>query len=161
MISLETDIQKRMAKLKRAMGEASNGKQLKRQVSKRLRTVIQPLVQEQKLRVLRLPSKGGHSQGLRQAVARQTRAATKWSGKNVGVQVIQRARAMPRDFRFAGRALNRAEGWHPTTLGGEVVHQQARPVEWFDAPVSGARKRAQQEVRTALKETAAKIASGA
>lgn len=160
MIDLDSDIKEKMADLKRAMAEASTGKELKRQLSKRLRDIMNPIVQEQRMRVLRLPSKGpAHGQSMRQAIARQTKAATRWSGRNMGVSVIQRARSMPRGFDYAGRAFNRAEGWNPTTLGGETEHQQMRPAQWFDDVTKGERPNVAQKVHAALEETAAKIAS--
>lgn len=36
---------------------------------------------------------------------------------------------------MAGGALNRKEGWNPTSLGGISVHQQVTPTEWFDPAV--------------------------
>ncbi len=95
---------------------------------------------------------------MRQAIARQTRAATRWGGKTIGVSVIQRGRAMPRDFRFAGRAFNRKGGWNPTSLGGETVHQQVRPAQWFDSETAGVRREAAHKVHVALDKAADKIA---
>lgn len=161
MIEMETDLKEKMVKLKKAMAEAENGKVIKREIAKELRGLLNPLVARQRAAVLRLPSKGGHSQSMRQAIARQTKAATKWGGDNVGVQVIQRARSMPRGFQYAGRAFNRAEGWNPSTLGGETVHQQIRPAQWFDSETAGERSEVGQKVHHALDAAAAKMASAA
>jgi hypothetical protein len=160
MIDLDSDIKEKMAELKRAMADAADGKELKKQLAKRLRGLMNPLVEEQRAKVLRLPSKGkAHGQSMRQAIARQTKAATRWSGRNMGVQIIQRARSMPRNFDYAGRAFNREEGWHPTSLAGETHHQQVRPAQWFDSVTAGKRPAVAHEVHAALDETAAKIAS--
>lgn len=161
VIDLDSDIKEKMLAIKRAMAAGAGGKTLKRDLSKKLRGLMNPLVAEQRRRVLALPSKGGSRASLRQAVARQTRGATRWSGQNMGVSVIQRARAMPRGFNMAGRMLNREEGWNPTTLGGETRHQVARPSGWFDSPTHGKREEAARQVHAALEETAAKIASSA
>lgn len=157
MIELDSDIKEKMMKLKVAMGEASNGKILKRELSKRLRSLMNPILMEQRAKLLSLPSQGHAGPSMRQAIARQTKAATRWSGKNAGVQIIQRARAMPRNFNMAGRAFNRAEGWHPTSLGGEVLHQQVRPAKWFDAPTVGQRPHVGRQIHEALEDAAAKI----
>lgn len=159
MIDLDSDIKEKMAHLKKAMAEAADGKVLKKELAKELRGIMNPLVAEQRRKVLSLPSKGGHSQSMRQAVARQTKAATRWSGRNMGVQIIQRARSMPRNFNMAGRMFNRADGWNPTTLGGETVHQQMRPAGWFDDVTAGQRPEVGRKVHQALERTAAKIAS--
>lgn len=161
MIDLDSDIKEKMAHLKRAMAEGADGKVLKRELSKRLRGIMNPLVMEQRARVLRLPSKGHKGPSMRQAIARQTKAATRWSGKSMGVQVIQRARSMPRNFDYAGRAFNREQGWNPQTLGGETVHQEIRPAQWFDGPTTGKRPQVGREVHAALEQAAAKIASRA
>jgi hypothetical protein len=161
VVQLDSDIKERMAGLKRAMAEGAGGKTLKRELSKRLRDLMNPLVQQQKSRVLRLPSKGHQGPSMRQAIARQTKAATRGSGQNMGVQIIQRARAMPRGFDYAGRAFNRADGWNPTTLGGETVHQEIRPAGWFDDVTDGQRPKVGREVLAALDATAAKIAARA
>lgn len=161
MIELETDIKEKMWALKKAMAEASTGKAMKRELSKRLRGLVNPLVQEQRARVLRLPSKGGHTPSMRQAIARQTKAATRWSGENTGVSVIQRARAMPRGFNMAGRMFNREEGWNPQTLGGETLHQQMRPAQWFDGATTGKRAEIARQVHAAVSEAADKIAASA
>lgn len=159
MIELDSDISKKMVKLKRAMAEGAGGKTLKRELSKRLRGIMQPLANEQKLRVLRLPSKGHVGPSMRQAVARQTKAATRWSGRQAGIQIIQRARSMPRGFNMAGRMFNRADGWNPRSLGGEVLHQQVRPAGWFDEPVGRESPQVRQQIVAALDETADRLAS--
>lgn len=161
MIEIETDIKDKMQAIKRAMAEGATGKTMKRELAKRLRGIMNPLVQEQRSRVLRLPSKGGHSQSMRQAIARQTKAATRWSGENTGVSVIQRARSMPRQFNMAGRMFNREEGWHPKTLGGETLHQQIRPAQWFDGATTGKRPEIARQIHAAVSEAADKIAASA
>jgi len=161
MIDLDSDIKEKMAHLKRAMAEGANGKAMKRELSKRLRNLLNPLVMEQRRKVLALPSSGKSRVSMRQAIARQTRAATRWSGQNMGVSVIQRARGMPRGFNMAGRMFNRAEGWNPTTLGGETRHQQVRPAQWFDQPTHGKKAEAARQVHAALEATAVKIGQAA
>src|SRR4051812_26258771 len=116
MIGPKNDLAEVMRTMRRALKQAEDGKVLQRELAKRLRKFMQPLVAAQRTRVLRLPSKGHPGESMRQAVARQTRAATRWSGKNAGIQIIQRARSMPRDFNMAGRMFNRDGGWEPQNL---------------------------------------------
>lgn len=157
--SLDSDIKEKMALIKKAMAEGATGRTLKRELSKELRGLMNPLVAEQRRKVLSLPSKGGHTQSMRQAIARQTKAQTRWSGRNMGVNIVQRARSMPRGFNMAGRMFNRDEGWNPTTLGGETVHQQIRPSGWFDDVTAGQRPEVGRKVHAALEATADRIAS--
>jgi hypothetical protein len=134
-------------------------KHIKRDVSKRLRMIMTPMVEKRKAAVRSLPSKGHSGESMRQAIARQTRAATRWSGKSGGVSVIQRARGMPRDFQFAGRAFNREDGWNPQNLGGVTMHQEVRPAEWFDSQSdSGEARKARHQIIQALDETAGTLA---
>ena len=162
MIRLDaSDIQHVMRSINRSMNSAQGGKLIKRKVSAKLRKIAKPLVDEQKARVLSLPSKGHAGPSMRQAIARQTRAATRWSGKNAGISVVQRGRGMPRDFRLAGRVFNRAEGWNPTSLGGVQVHQQTTPSAWFDEPTKGLRPAMRHEVAAALEEAADTMARAA
>lgn len=155
----DSDLRRAMMHLGKAMRAEGVSKKIKRDTSKRLRMIMRPMVDKRKAAVLRLPS-GGHSgEQMRQAIAKQIRAATRWSGKSGGVSVIQRARGMPRNFDMAGRAFNRAEGWHPQNLGGETVHQQVTPVQWFDSENDAAERRViRQQIIRALDETAGSLA---
>src|SRR3954463_395961 len=157
--SLETDIRKKMQTLAGAFKEGKAPKTMKRELSKQLRGIAKPLETRMKERVLRLPSKGHPGPSMRQAIAQKTRAATRWSGDNIGVSVIQRSRGMPRNFRMAGRMFNREEGWNPTNLAGAVEHQEMRPTQWFDGETVGMRPQMQREVVQALDAAAVKIAS--
>jgi hypothetical protein len=154
----DSELKRAMNHMARVFGVAAGGKQLKRELSKQLRQLMNPLVQARRQSVLSLPSKGHSGPSMRQAIARQTRAATRWRGRNTGISIIQRARGMPRDFSMAGRAFNREEGWNPTALGGVQVHQQVTPAKWFDSMERGDRPRVRQAVIEALEDTAAKMA---
>ena len=61
------DIDQAMKSLKKAMAAGADGKIIKRELSKRLRAIMQPLANEQKARILRLPSKGHPGPSMRQA----------------------------------------------------------------------------------------------
>jgi hypothetical protein len=156
---LDSDIRKKMTMLASAFKQGTASKTMKRELSKRLRTVAKPLEMRMKARVLRLPSKGHPGPSMRQAIAQKTKAATRWSGDSMGVSVKQRGRGMPRNFAMAGRSFNREDGWNPTTLGGIQTHQEMRPAEWFDGETAGIRPEMQREVLRALDEAAATIAS--
>lgn len=160
VVLIENDLGTVMRTMGRAFKQAEDGKVLKRELSKRIRKLGAPLAAEQRARVRSLPSSRGGRPGLRQAVARQTRVATRWSGRNAGVSIIQRARSMPRGFNMAGRMLNRGE-WHPSAFGAAPVTQHVRPTGWFDQPVLEARPLIGRQVREAIEDTAAKIARSA
>jgi len=156
----DKDIRRAMHALSRELSSSKVGKQIKRETSKRLRSLMQPMVNKRKAAVLRLPSHGHVGTSMRQAIAKRVKATTRWSGESGGVSISQSARGMPRNFNMAGRMFNRAEGWNPKNLGGEVEHQQVRPVEWFDSQADhGDRERARHEIVEALEQTAGRLAS--
>lgn len=144
--------------INRTLKTTEEGKLVKRKASARLRKIVQPLVAAQRARVLALPSKGHPGQSMRQAIAKRTRAAVRWSGQDPGVSIVQRGSGMPRDFRLAGRVFNRQAGWNPQNLGGIKHHQQIRPANWFDSPTQGKRPEVQHELMLALEEVAATMA---
>jgi hypothetical protein len=159
VIELSVDQQRdAMKAVARAMAAESDGKALKRDLAKRLRSIMDPLKVQVTQRLMQIPTTGHEGESLRQAVKRQVRAATRFSGRNTGVSLTQRARSMPRSFQYAGRALNRPEGWQPISLGGATLHQEARPVEWFDEPTSRSAEKAKREVTEALADMARRIA---
>jgi hypothetical protein len=121
---------------------------------------MRPMVEKRKAAAFRIPSSGHPGPSMRQAIAKQIRAATRWSGEQGGVSIAQRGRGMPRKFNMAGRAFNRSEGWHPKNLGGVKVHQQVRPVEWFDRVQDATEtNHARQEIVQALEDVAGTLAS--
>lgn len=154
----DREIRQAMQALGRALNSNKSGKIIKRQLSKRLREIMQPMVARRRAAVLRLPSQGHDGPSMRQAIAKQIRGATRYSGNSTGLSIIQRARGMPRGFDQAGRAFNRAEGWTPRTLGGELVRQQIRPAAWFDREESHDEPTARREITAALEKAAGMLA---
>jgi hypothetical protein len=155
----DSDLRRAMTHLARAMRAEGVNRHIKRDVSKKLRTLMKPMVAKRQAAVLRLPSKGHSGEGMRSAVARKVVAATRWSGKSGGVSIIQRGRGMPRNFQMAGRAFNRAEGWNPKNLAGEEMHQEMVPIEWFDSQAdSGEARMVRHQVVQALDEVAGTLA---
>lgn len=155
----DSDLRRAMHHLARAMRAEGVNRKIKRDVSKRLRLLMKPLVEKRRVSVLRLPSRGHTGEPMRQAIAKQIRASTRWSAKSGGVSIIQRARGMPRGFNMAGRMFNRSEGWYPQNLGGESVHQQMTPVQWFDSEADAAETRLiRRQVIEALDEVAGSLA---
>jgi hypothetical protein len=143
--------------LSRAVAAESDGKALKRDLGKRLRAVMEP-VRQQVIR--RLQSTGGSAHEgprLRDAVARQTRAGVRFSGRNTGVNLVQRTRGMPRGFNMAGRAMNRAEGWQAHA----TARQHARPAEWFDEPAKASVDEARRAALAAMEDMARRLAERA
>lgn len=154
----DRDLRRAMNHLAKAFRAEGVSKHIKRDVSKRLRSIMAPMVAERKARVLALPSQGRSSPSMRQAIARKIAANTRWSGRNTGVSIVQRARGMPRDFQYAGRVFNREGGWHPQNLGGEVVTQQIEPANWFDGAATDDYPMVRNEIIQAINDVAGTMA---
>lgn len=156
----DSDLRRAMSHLARAMRAEGVSKKIKRDTSKKLRTLMRPMVDKRRAAIMRLPSSGlAQGESMRSAIAKKIVASTRWSGKSGGVSIIQRARGMPRQFQMAGRAFNRAEGWNPQNLAGETVHQQMTPIEWFDSQADAREAReVRHQIIAALDETAGSLA---
>lgn len=142
------------------MKRESDGRQLKRELSAEIRSVLDPLVPVVRARVLALPSR--RNTGMRQAIARQTRVSAKFSGRDVGAVLIQRARGMPRGFQYAGRAFNDGDsGWHPKSIDGSERVQHTTPAGWFDQPVERVEPDARERIQAAIAHMAERIAARA
>lgn len=162
MIELSTDQQRDgLRALGRAFAAESDGKQLKKELAAELRKVVEPIKDRQVRQILAVRSSGHRGAGIRQAIARQTRAGVRFGGRDVGVNIIQRTRGMPRNFRFAGRAMNRAQGWSPQSLGGVVRQQFARPTGWFDDAGDGMSADAVRAASQVMERMAARLAARA
>lgn len=160
MIELSSD-QQALKDLGRAVAAEADGKTLKRELAKRLRGIMDPLKSEVVRRLMATGGGGHPGQSMRQAVAKQVRAGVRFSGRNTGVNLVQRARGMPREFPYAGRAMNRDEGWKPRTLGGATAQQYATPAGWFDEPTKDTRADAQRQVKAAMDDMARRLAARA
>lgn len=135
-------------------------KLIKRETARKLRQALGPMVADRKSRVLALPSKGGPRQGgsMRSAIAKKVAGSTRWSGRDTGVSIVQRARGMPRNFQYSGRMFNRTEGWQTQNLGGEVETQVMRPDKWFDDAAIEDTPMIREQISEALDAAAATMA---
>ena len=157
----DRDMRRAMNALGRAFRADKMNRRIKTEVSKKLRAAMRPMVEERKARVLSLPSRGGSRVGgsARSAVAKKVSGATRWSGRDTGVSIVQRARGMPRDFQYVGRMFNRTEGWQPQNLAGESTTQVMRPSGWFDDASATDAVKVRGEIVEALEEVAGTMAA--
>lgn len=156
----DSDLKRAMNHLARAFRADKANAAIKRETSKRLRSAMAPMVADRKSRVLALPSKGGPRKNgsMRSAVAKKVAGATRWSGRDTGVSIVQRARGMPRGFQYSGRMFNRTEGWNPKNLGGETETQVMRPARWFDDAATSDAPMVRGQIIEALESAAATMA---
>lgn len=147
--------------LGRALKDEADGKQLRKELSKKLREALEPIKEEARSNLMGIAS-AGLSQGapLRSAVASQMKAEARLSGRNTGARLKVRRKGMPRGFHNAPKALNNPQGWRHRVYGRDVWTQQvALPSEWFDRATRAHRDDAAEAAMEAVEDMAQRIAT--
>jgi hypothetical protein len=173
--------QKALQALAQALSRESDGKKLRRDMSKNLRAAIEPLRKEAQGNVKSLRASAvAHSnktrdkagrfvklsdshQSLRQAVADAIKAEGRLSGNSTGARIRVTSKGMPRGFTKASKYLNRKGGWrHPMFNTGKWVQQVASPAGWFDRATQnpGVVSESKDAVMQAMNDMAARIIRG-
>lgn len=147
--------------LSRALKAEADGKKLRRDLSKNLRQVMEPIKEEARSNLLGIASAGlNQGEPLRQAVADQMKAEARLSGKSAGARLRVRRRGMPRGFSNAPKALNNPQGWRHRVYGRDTwVQQVAVPNEWFDRAHRAHHEEARDAALQAMEDMAARISS--
>jgi hypothetical protein len=127
----------------RALGQAANGKQLKKELRGRLRDVGRPLVAEVKSAWQSAPSGRGKVRrrggSLRGNLARATRLEVRLTGKQAGVRVRTDGRRMPDGMKsLPGYAEGvRRRPWRHPVYGNRDVWVTQQPFPRFYKTVAG------------------------
>jgi hypothetical protein len=151
--------------LARAVRAEDNGKELRRELLRNLRTAVKPAIASAKTSILSLPSNGLRPAGasLRRAVAKQIKQEVRLSARSAKVTVMVRRRDMPRGFKNAPKVLSNASGWRhpsfPSRKDGSRpwVRQVGKP-RWFDDPMRAHAPEYRAAVKAAMDKTADRIA---
>lgn len=161
-VELSVDAQALKA-LGKALGAEADGKKLRRQLAKDLRTALEPALGEIRTGLMGMPSQGvmpTEGGPLRTEVLKHLKAEARLSGRSTGARIRLKKRG-PRGFEMAGRRLNRKKGWRHRVFGRDVwVKQIGRP-GWFDDPTKENRARYRAAVLGVMNDTAARIAKNA
>lgn len=147
----------------KAVGDAlkaeADGKALRRDLLRQMRTAAAPAVPDVQAAVHALPGTMVASPGLRDAVASQVKVDARLSGHYTGVRVRIGTKKDPRGFKFAGRKMNRRRGWnHPVFGNREVWVNQTEGSEWFETTVAKRRDEVRAAVLDAVNAMAQRIA---
>lgn len=123
--------------LGRALGEEADGKKLRRDLAKDMRSALAPAVSQAKAEIMSMSSGGLPHTGppLRAAIARQIKAEARLSGRATGARVKARKKSMPRGFENAPKRTNSHKGWRRRVYGGTTWIQQRGKPGWFDDPM--------------------------
>ncbi len=139
MSGVELDLsqaERKLLELARFLRTQENGKQIKRDIVKRLRKAAGPVRQAVRASIRSAASDGHSGRGLRSAIAQKVQVVAKLNGKAVGVRIVAKETGSIREFRNAPRRFNSRAGWHHLTFGAEPEVFQIGKPGWFDDPIT-------------------------
>jgi hypothetical protein len=153
----------------RALRQAANGKDLRRNLTRELRREIAPMVAKVKAAWLSAPSQGHRGRkgrSLRRLLASATRGQVRLSGKEAGIRIRTDGRRMPDQMKGLpglaeglGHAVDRRAGrWRHPVFGNRDVWVDQRPFPQFYAAVKPDEARARREVERAVAAVFTQIA---
>lgn len=151
--------------LVRAIRAEEDGKELRKELAKNLRTELKPAAALAKSGIMSMPSRGvgpGHSPGLRSSIARKIRPEVKLGGNWSGARVKAFKTRNVRGFPNAPKRTNRSKGWrHPVFGNTDVWVDQHGMENWFDNAFEGQADKYRQAIQDAMEAMARRIADRA
>lgn len=149
-----------LAALGKAMRAEADGKQLRKDLAKELKTIIAPIVGDAKGAATGMQTGGLEHDGepLRSAIARRIVGEVRFSGRATGIRIRAKRKGMPRGFEHAPKRTNARGGWrHPVWGNKEVWVTQVGTPDWFDDVMKDQRPEARAKCLAAMEETARRI----
>lgn len=161
-LALSVD-QRALADVAKLLKNEADGKLLRRELSKALRSAADRPIAKAKSEIMAAPSRGlTTSQPLRSTVARSIKPSVRLSGRQTGVSIRQSATPNLRGFRNAGRKFNRASFRHPVHGNRQVwVTQRTHAAGWFDRPMRDSQPEFKAEVLRVVQDLADTLAARA
>jgi len=153
-VQVDTSDLRRVAQVLRSV---EDGKELRKQLIKDLKSATEPAVAEARSAVMAIPARGTAQPALRATVARKIGTQVKLSGRSAGVSVRARKTPNLRGFKNAPKKLQQRGGWRHPVYGRGWTTQQGR-ADWFDEPMQGAREPAIRAVKETLNNFAQDLA---
>jgi hypothetical protein len=153
--------ERKLQDLGRALRSVEDGKQLRKDLMKNLRTALKPAVDQAKSTIRSMPATGVRHGGLslRNEVAKKVTTEIRLSGRSAGARVRAKTTPNVRGFDTAPKRLNRAKGWrHPLFKNRERWYSQIGIPGWFDRPMQAGKSRYRKAVLDAMDNTAREIA---
>lgn len=149
----------RLRALGRALREEEDGKTLRKELIKNIRSALKPAADEAKSAIRSMPAGGARHAGmsLRGEVAKKVTIQVRLAGRSVGASVKARKTPAVRGFANAPKRLNRGRWRHPFFGDRERWYEQVGRLDWFDGPMRAGRSRYRKAVIDAMEATARKI----
>lgn len=148
--------------LVRAIRAEEDGKQLRKELAKNMRTALKPAAAEAKSAIMAMPSQGimPTAPALRTSIARKIRPEVKLGGRWSGARVKAFKTKNIRGFPNAPKRTNRAGGWrHPVFGNRENWVQQQGKIDWFDDAFKGRAGPYRAALEQAMEDMARRIAN--
>lgn len=153
--------QQALQSLARALNSEADGKKLRRELAKNIRTAMEPVKNQALANLAGITdtSRARATPALRPVIRSKVKAQARLSGRTTGARLHVGRKGMPRDFALAARRLNRTRGWRHRVFGTDTwVQQVARPDKWFDRATERAATEARKAVLDAMEAMAQRIA---
>lgn len=150
-----------LRRLLRALRDEADGKEMRRDLVRGLRTAVTPAVQLARGSILSMGTKGVDtaSPGLRSSIAAATKISVRTGKNRPGVRVVVKKTTMPRGFRNAPKRLQSKKGWrHPVHGSDRWVTQRGKP-GWFDDNMAKAEPAAVAAAEIVLDNVARRISA--
>jgi hypothetical protein len=149
--------------LVRALRQEEDGKQLRKELAKNMRTALRPGAAAAKSSVMTMASAGmGTGPSLRSAVAKKIRPEVKLGGRWSGARVKAFKTPNIRGFTNAPKRINRRNGgWRTLTYGHEPWRTQTGKPGWFDDSFTNDADAYRAAVYEAMEDMARRLAARA
>ncbi|MGI8313337.1 hypothetical protein [Saccharopolyspora hattusasensis] len=160
--SIDLDLSGPERELKRlgaALRKAEDGKELRRELVRNIRSAAGPARQEARQAIKSMPSRTPHKgRSLRSAIAQKVRIEARPAGKSVGARIVVGTTESVRGFKDAPRRTNARKWRHPRFGNRQKWADQTGKPGWFDDTMKNNRRKFRRAVVKAMDETADKIA---
>ncbi|MET9952390.1 hypothetical protein ABZ135_12685 [Streptomyces sp. NPDC006339] len=158
---LGVDAREGLDALTRAIRAEEDGKELRRELAKNMRTSLLPAAAMAKSGIMSMASAGpGTSPALRSSIARKIRPEVKLGGSWSGARIKAFKTKNVRGFPNAPKRTNRARGWRHLVYGRpDTWVTQHGKVRWFDHAMEGVEPNAREAVERAMEDMARRLAT--
>lgn len=147
--------------LTRAIRAEADGKQLRKDLAKNMRTALKPAAADAKSAIMAMGSAGlGSAPALRSSIARKIRPEVKLGGQWTGARIKAFKTKNIRGFANAPKRTNRSRGWRHLVYGRDNswVTQHGK-TKWFDHAMDGIETNAREAVHEAMEDMARRLAA--
>lgn len=146
-----------LAKLSRELRHVGDGKTLRRQMTKELRSAAKPLVPAVRSAIRSIPTTGAGHTGLRSRMAKATRLRVKTSGRDAQVAILVDPAKMPAGQKALPMEMEGVKRWRHPVYGNTDVWVTQKPHPYFFRTVAPLGRKSKTAVNKVLKDLTRQI----